>query len=93
MEVTQTQKPLTEHERLRLTAKNGVPDTIEYWARSVGFDPNPSQQQIATAREIFALPIYKRHNICIWKDKIMQRTNVVNYSWDCRNKRYNALKR
>jgi len=93
MEVTQTQKPLTAKERERLTVKNGVPDSIEYWARCVGLDPNPSQQQIVTAREIFALPYWKRQNICIWKDKIVHRTNVVNYSWDCRNKRYNALKR
>jgi len=93
MEVTKTQKPLTDYERERLTVKNGVPDSIEHWARTVGFDPNPSQQQIATVREIFALPYWKRPNICIWQDKIVQRTNEVNYSWDWRNKRYNALKR
>jgi len=93
MEVTKTQKPLTDYERERLTVKNGVPASIEYWARSVGFDPTPSQQQIATVREIFDLPYWKRHNICIWDDKLVQRTNEVNYSWDNRNKRYNALKR
>ena len=93
MEVTQTQKPLTDYERERLTVIGGVPDSIESWARGVGFDPNPSQQQIATVREIFSLPYWKRPNICIWQDKIVQRSNVVNYSWDWRNKRYNALKR
>jgi len=93
MEVTKTQKPLTAKERERLTVKNGVPDSIEHWARGVGFDPNPSQQQIATVREIFDLAYWKRHNICVWEDKLVERTNIVNYSWDWRNKRFNALKR
>jgi hypothetical protein len=92
MEVTQTQKPLSERERERLTSKGGVPQNIEYWARGVGFDPNPSQQQIATARAIFDMPYLSRHNICVWEDQLVQRTNVVNYSWDWRNKRFNALK-
>ncbi len=92
MEVTQTQKPLTDQERERLTSKGGVPHNIEYWARGVGFDKNPSQQQIATARAIFDMAYHQRHKICVWEDKLVQRTNVVNYSWDWRNKRYNALK-
>jgi hypothetical protein len=92
MEVTQTQKPLTERERERLTSRGGVPQNIEYWARGVGFDPNPSQQQIATARAIFDMPYHTRHNICVWEDQLVKRTNVVNYSYDHRLGAYKALK-
>lgn len=92
MEVTQTQKPLSDSERERLTSKGGVPHNIEFWARGVGLNPNPSQQQIATARSIFDMPYHQRHKITIWEDQVVQRTNVVNYSYDHRLGAYKALK-
>jgi len=69
---------LTQKERKKLIFKGGVPLQMEYWARSVALDPKPTQQQILTVRELFALKdAYTRNKYWIFEDKL--RLTEVSY--------------
>jgi hypothetical protein len=69
---------LTEKERERLLTKNGVPEHMSYWARSVALTEQPTEQQINTVKELFALKSSTiRHGYWIYEDKL--RFTKVSY--------------
>ena len=71
---------LTEKERKRLITKGGVPIQIEYWARTVALDPNPTQQQILTVkRTICYKDAYTRNKYWVFEDKL-RLTEVTNHT-------------
>ena len=62
---------LTAKERERLIRKDGVPAHLTYWARQIGLDPNPTEQQILTVRELFAIKdAYHRNKHWVFEDKL-----------------------
>jgi len=80
---------LTAKERKRLITKGGVPIQIEYWARTVALDPNPTQQQILTVRELFAIKdAYTRNKYWVFEDKL--RLTEVSYHTIPRKKTYSS---
>ena len=69
---------LTEKERERLLTKNGVPEHMSYWARSVALTEQPTEQQIQTVKELFGLqPSTIRYKYWIYEDKL--RFTKVSY--------------
>ena len=69
---------LTQKERKRLITKGSVPLQMEYWCRTVALDPNPTQQQITTVRELFNIKdAYNRNKHWIFEDKL--RLTEVSY--------------
>jgi hypothetical protein len=69
---------LTQKERKRLITKGSVPLQMEYWCRTVALDPNPTQQQITTVKELFAITdAYTRNKYWIFEDKL--RLTEVSY--------------
>ena len=62
---------LTAKERERLIRKDGVPAHLTYWARQISLDPNPTEQQILTVRELFAIKdAYTRNKHWVFEDKL-----------------------
>jgi len=62
---------LTARERERLIRKDGVPAHLTYWARQIGLDPNPTEQQILTVRELFtSKDAYTRNKYWVFEDKL-----------------------
>ena len=62
---------LTAKERERLIRKDGVPAHLTYWARQISLDPNPTEQQILTVRELFAIKdAYTRNKQWVFEDKL-----------------------
>ena len=71
---------LTQKERKRLITKGSVPLQMEYWCRTVALDPNPTQQQITTVKELFAITdAYTRNKYWIFEDKL-RITEVTNHT-------------
>ena len=71
---------LTQKERKRLITKGSVPLQIEYWCRTVALDPNPTEQQILTVRELFAIKdAYTRNKYWVFEDKL-RITEVTNHT-------------
>jgi hypothetical protein len=69
---------LTQKERERLIRKDGVPKHLTYWARQISLDPNPTEQQILTVRELFDIKnAYVRNQYWIFEDKL--RLTEVSY--------------
>jgi hypothetical protein len=69
---------LTQKERERLLRKDGVPKHLTYWARQISLDPNPTEQQILTVRELFDIKnAYVRNQYWIFEDKL--RLTEVSY--------------
>jgi hypothetical protein len=69
---------LTQKERERLLRKDGVPKHLTYWARQISLDPNPTEQQLLTVRELFDIKnAYVRNQYWIFEDKL--RLTEVSY--------------
>jgi hypothetical protein len=69
---------LTQKERERLIRKDGVPKHLTYWARQISLDPNPTEQQILTVRELFDIKnAYVRNQYWVFEDKL--RLTEVSY--------------
>ena len=80
---------LTERERERLIRKDGVPAHLTYWARQIGLDPNPTEQQILTVRELFAIKdAYTRNKYWVFEDKL--RLTEVSYHTIPRKKAHSS---
>ena len=71
---------LTARERERLIRKDGVPAHLTHWARQISLDPNPTEQQILTVRELFAIKdAYTRNKYWVFEDKL-RITEVTNHT-------------
>ena len=66
-------KPLTERELQRCIMHQGMPEHMAYWARCVAFDPDRTEQQIATIREILANNHYDNLKHWIFEDKLRHK--------------------
>ena len=66
-------KPLTEREIQRCIMLQGMPEHFCYWARCVALDPNPTEQQILTVREIISNNHYDNLKHWIFEDKLRLR--------------------
>tara|TARA_R110000803_G_scaffold178789_1_gene241193 strand:- start:191 stop:484 length:294 start_codon:yes stop_codon:yes gene_type:complete len=70
---------LTAKERSKLLIINSVPPNIQHWAMAVGRDPNPTEQQILTVRQIFDLSVYERNLHWIFEDKLRLKPESILY--------------